>query len=299
MSTFKNGIFVSYSHKDQEWLDKLMTHLKPLVRNEKIRVWNDTQIQPGSNWKDEIDKAIMQSRIAILLVSPNFLASDFIMDEELPQILKNTKNGKTIIYWIAISPSLYNVTELREIQSANNPSKPLNSLNSAEQDAELVKIAQKISDSIELNVVSNVMNVIDEFVPRQKAFLDNVPYEEREQDYSVQAKQQGGEIHFVERSQRTIEVITVADFEKLDRPSKQLIRSFETTMKDLFDRWTELQPKSEARDEFVKEDAREEMKKIRVSLCRQLNSILDFLSSMGKHLDDHYHHVRWICSQND
>jgi hypothetical protein len=142
-----NEIFISYSHKDIDWLDRLMIHLNPLIRNEKISVWNDKYIQPGSNWKEELKEIIAQSRIAILLVSPNFLASDFIMNEELPQILKNTANGQTIIYWIAISHSSYKETPLKDIQSANDPSKPLSSLSPHEQDKELVRIANILSEN--------------------------------------------------------------------------------------------------------------------------------------------------------
>lgn len=298
MSTFKNGIFISYSHKDKEWLDKLMVHLKPLIRNEKVTVWNDTQIQPGAKWHDEITNAIERSRIALLLVSPNFLASDFIMETEMPQILKDAYEGDTIIYWVAVSHSSYNFTKLKEIQGVNNPSKPLDSLSQSEQNKELVEIAKKIANGIEVNIVSNFLHVIDEFVPQQKAFLDKVPVDERERKYSIQAHQNGDQINLT-RGNNTVETIRAEDFERLDRNSKQLIRSYEMAMKDLFDRWTELQPKSYSRDEYLKEEARKEMSKIRVDLCKQLNAILDYLNYLGKNLEDHYHHVRFLCSQSE
>lgn len=294
----KNGIFVSYSHKDKIWLDKIMVHLKPLIRNEKIRVWNDSQIKPGTSWNEEINEAINESRMALLLVSANFLNSNFIMENEFPQILENAKKGKTLIYWIAIGHSLYDETALFNIQSVNDPSLPLQELNEANLDKELVRISRKISNAIEVNIIANFTKVVDEFVPQQKAFLDKKPLDERDRNFSLQANQINDEIHFT-MGEHLYEKITVDDFDKLDKRSKQLIRSFERTMNDLFDRWTELRPKSEARDEFIKEDARKEMGAIRKSLCKELNSILDFLASMGKHLDDHYHHVRYICSQTE
>ncbi len=294
----KNGIFISYSHLDKIWLDKLTVHLKPLVRNEKITVWDDTQITPGMEWKNEINNAINRSRIAILLVSPNFLNSNFIMDYELPQILEEAKKGNTLIYWIAVGHALYKETPLSNIQSVNNPSLPLEQLNDADLNKEFVDIARKISNAIEVNLISNFTKVVDEFVPQQKAFLDKKPLDDRDRNFSLQANQIKDQIHFTS-GEHIFETITVDDFDKLDNRSKQLIRSFERTMNDLFDRWTELRPKSEARDEYVREDARSEMSRIRKSLCKELNSILDFLASMGKHLDDHYHHVRFICSQNE
>lgn len=296
-NSFRNGVFISYSHKDKEWLDKLQIALKPLIRGEKITIWDDTKILPGTDWKKEITNAIERSRIAILLVSPNFLASDFIYDEELPRIFKEYKNGDLIVYWVVVSASSYQMTELAQVQAVNDPSRPLDSQSTSEQNKTFVDIAKHVAKGMDVNVISNALSIIDEFLPRQKAFIDKVEFNGRKPDYSVQVKQEQEKINLVGRDNSVREVITADEIEKLDPGSKQLIRSYEKTMKDLFDRWTELQPKSYSRDEYVKEEAREEMSKIRTDLCGQLNSILDFLKSLGKNLEDHYHHVRFICTQ--
>jgi len=85
--------------------------------------------------------------------------------------------------------------------------------------------------------------------------------------------------------------------DKLDRNSMIFINSYENTMKDLFERWVELRPKSFSRDPIIREDSRQEMGNIRQDLCLQLNEILNYLQSMHKNLDDHYNHVRHICTQ--
>ena len=69
-------IFVSYSHRDRKWLRELVdVHLAPLVRSAQVSVWEDRQIQVGDEWHLAIAEALGSADIAILLVSPDFLAS--------------------------------------------------------------------------------------------------------------------------------------------------------------------------------------------------------------------------------
>src|SRR6218665_3206938 len=83
-----NHIFISYSHKDAEYLERLLVHLKPLERDGLIDTWVDTRLLAGDRWKKEIDAALKKARVAVLLVSADFLASDFIINNELPPLLK-------------------------------------------------------------------------------------------------------------------------------------------------------------------------------------------------------------------
>ena len=80
-------VFVSYSHKDKRWLDRLVTMLRPYVQRNGISLWNDRDIQPGSRWRGAIAEGLNRARVALLLVSPDFLASDFIQQQELPALL--------------------------------------------------------------------------------------------------------------------------------------------------------------------------------------------------------------------
>jgi hypothetical protein len=81
-------VFVSYSRQDAEWLRRVATMLKPLVRGRRCELWFDTLIGTGQQWQPEVDDAIARADIALLLVSPDFLASDFIMGCELPALIK-------------------------------------------------------------------------------------------------------------------------------------------------------------------------------------------------------------------
>ncbi len=140
-----SGIFISYSHKDKEWLERINTALKPLVYGEKITLWDDRNIPAGSNWLDEIAAAIASSRIAVLLVLQEFLASSFIHRTELPDLLKRREQGMGF-FWVPIEATLYKFTPLKDVQSAWDPEMPLVGLSMADQAVALTSIATQLAE---------------------------------------------------------------------------------------------------------------------------------------------------------
>jgi hypothetical protein len=144
----RNQIFISYSHNDKKWLKKLQTMLKPMIRNDTVTVWDDTLIKPGTKWREEINKILSSARLAVLLVSPDFLASDFIANHELPPLLKASAKEGLSILWIAVSYSLYEETPISEYQAAHDSSRPLDSLSPSEQNRVLSIICLKIKEAI-------------------------------------------------------------------------------------------------------------------------------------------------------
>jgi len=143
-------VFVSYSHCDESWLKRLRVHLKPLERDYALDIWDDSKIVAGSTWRDEIDLAIQSAKVAVLLISADFLASDFIINNELPPLLNAAREDGAVIMPLIVSPSRFKSTQtIAKFQAVNDPSKPLNSLPKAKQEELLVKMSEDIEKALE------------------------------------------------------------------------------------------------------------------------------------------------------
>lgn len=125
-SKTREQVFISYSHDDSEWLERLWIHLKPLERGGLIKIWDDTKIRSGSKWRQEIRDAIGSAKVAILLVSASFLASDFIMDNEIPPLLAAAEDDGAVILPVIVSPCRFRQTKnLSEFQAVGYAPKKL------------------------------------------------------------------------------------------------------------------------------------------------------------------------------
>ncbi len=141
----RQSIFVSYSHRDKEWLERLRVHLKPVLRFADLDLWDDTRIKVGENWSKAINAAIDQTDIAILLISADFLASDFIVEHELMELLSLAESRGTVVLPIHIGSSLQACEpRLSELQAVNSPSSPLKALTENEADKVLIRLTERV-----------------------------------------------------------------------------------------------------------------------------------------------------------
>jgi len=140
----RDKVFISYSHKDKKWKEELETMLKPLSSKGKIIYWDDTKIKTGQKWDNEIKNALEKTKIALLLVSANFLASDYIMKKELPVVLEAAEEGKCKIFWMLLNECLYEETGLIDIQAVHDIKKPLAGLKPTERSKILADTARQI-----------------------------------------------------------------------------------------------------------------------------------------------------------
>lgn len=138
-------IFISYSHKDKLWKDRIVSRLHTLEHKDLIRVWDASNITPGQSWSDEIENAIQKSDIAILLISSDFLASDFIIDREIKHAFGREHLKDVLIIPIIVRPSLWSsVPEIAGLNVFPSDAKPLSTLSENDIDITLTKLEELV-----------------------------------------------------------------------------------------------------------------------------------------------------------
>ncbi len=132
------------SVKDIQWLERFKTKLKPWVTEGCFTTWDETNIMPGYNTSQEISDAIKRARLAVCLVTSDFLADDVVRERVLKPLLERKRNHPLSLQWIAIKSALYEASPFKDIKPLNDEKKPLAVLDEAEQDAAMVDLSRQI-----------------------------------------------------------------------------------------------------------------------------------------------------------
>jgi TIR domain-containing protein len=147
--THRNKVFISYSHTDREFLNRLLVHLRPLERRGNIDLWADTRIGAGRDWKKEIEDALASAAIGVLLISADFLASDFVAENELPQLLAAAEGRGTRILPVIVKPCGFaRDKDLSKFQAINDPKSPLISMDEAGRENLYAKLAELVESHV-------------------------------------------------------------------------------------------------------------------------------------------------------
>ena len=158
--TERDLIFVSYSHKDEKLCREFLTMLEPAAQVLRLHVWSDQQIVIGDKWHAEIEGALGRARVAVCMVTPDYLASRFVKESELPALLEGAKDGGVEIFWIACRPSTVQYSELAKYQAANDPNKPLSSLQRQAREKSIVNIVNKLMEKTNASRPAAITNKV-------------------------------------------------------------------------------------------------------------------------------------------
>lgn len=145
------NIFIGLSHKDRAWADRLKSHLRvAFLDKPDVTIWDDRQIKVGDKWSEEIQMALQRANVAVLLVSADYLASDFVANIEVPTLLeRRAEEGLRIIPLLVRPCAWHEVSWLRSIQFWPKDANPLASLSDSEIDRNLEELANQVAATLE------------------------------------------------------------------------------------------------------------------------------------------------------
>jgi hypothetical protein len=144
-------VFFSYSHKDEELRDELAIHLKMLQRQGIIQNWHDREISAGTEWAGKIDQKLNSARLILLLISPNFLGSDYCYDLEMTQAMKRHEAGDARVVPIILRPVDWNGAPFERLQALPKNAKPVTTWSN--RDEAFLNIAQGIRKTVQELIV--------------------------------------------------------------------------------------------------------------------------------------------------
>ena len=138
-------VFISYSHKDECWKDRLQTHLRVLQLHDRSRVWDDRQIDAGDTWYDALKHAMDEAAVAVCLISVDYLASDFCHKEEIPYLLERRERAGMVIIPVLLRPVLWErVPWLNEVQMLPRNGQAVTRDFKGEEDTVFAEVAERI-----------------------------------------------------------------------------------------------------------------------------------------------------------
>jgi hypothetical protein len=126
-------IFFSYSHRDEKMRSRLEAHLSSLKREHLISGWHDRKIKPGTEWKGQIDAHLDSSQIILLLISADFLASDYCYDVEMDRALARHDAGEARVIPIILRPCDWPWSRFGKLQALPRDGKPVSDWSTQDQ----------------------------------------------------------------------------------------------------------------------------------------------------------------------
>ena len=144
-----NKIFISYSHQDEAWKDRLQKALKVLELEGHFKVWEDRQIKPGDDWQLVIERELNQFDVGIMLISNDFLTSNFIRTKEIPALRNRRDQVGMCLIPLIIKPCAWqDIPWLSAIAGGFKDNIALSTLTEPQQDETLASLARKVKANL-------------------------------------------------------------------------------------------------------------------------------------------------------
>jgi hypothetical protein len=135
-------VFISYTHRDEKLKDELDKHLASLKRSKAIKTWNDRKLEAGGSFDSEISRQLETSDIVLLLISPDFLTSDYCYCREMQTAIRRHNNGNAKLIPIILRPTDWHDTPVGHLLALPKDGKPV--INWRRRDDALLDVAKGI-----------------------------------------------------------------------------------------------------------------------------------------------------------
>ncbi|MBW4593408.1 MAG: toll/interleukin-1 receptor domain-containing protein [Brasilonema angustatum HA4187-MV1] len=153
-------VFFSYSHKDEVLRDELATHLSVMKRQGVISAWHDREISAGGEWANAIDDNLNAADIILLLVSANFLDSDYCYDIEMQRAMERHEAREARVIPIILKPVDWRNAPFAKLQALPKNAKAVTTWQ--DKDEAFLNIAQEIRRVVEDMVKSKTSSTASE-----------------------------------------------------------------------------------------------------------------------------------------
>jgi hypothetical protein len=126
-------VFFSYSHRDEKLRDELEKHLSIMKKQGLIKSWHDRQITASREWAGEIDVHLQTAKIILLLISADFVASDYCYDLEMTHAMERHENGEAYVVPIILRPCDWQESPFAKLQALPKNAKPITKWSSRDE----------------------------------------------------------------------------------------------------------------------------------------------------------------------
>lgn len=148
MSALK--VFIAYSRKDKDILEDLRIQLKTLERLNQIEVWYDGELRPGENWDIKIMKHLENAEIILLLISADFIASDYAYTKEMKIALARHEKGEARVMPVIVRHCLWKRTEFAKLQVLPKDGDPILGGSWSTRDEPIVQVGEAVSHYVKM-----------------------------------------------------------------------------------------------------------------------------------------------------
>jgi formylglycine-generating enzyme required for sulfatase activity len=141
-------LFISYAHKDEPFRKELEMHLGPLKRQNVVEIWSDRAIEPGQEWEKSISEQLSTADIILLLISPDFLASEYIYDKELTRAMERHETSESRVIPVFLRPCDWKGEPFGKLQGVPDDAKSVTKW--ADRDEAFTLVAQAVRKAAEI-----------------------------------------------------------------------------------------------------------------------------------------------------